>query len=150
MNGVNHRLLQVFHRFRQLPFSVLLPDTISRNDFTTLMCIAHAGGKSAGEAISISTLAKKLCVTAPAVSRTIRSLEEKGLVYRETDSRDRRNTFVKLTDAGRMILKQSEREMNDLVDAAFQNMEQEDVERLLDYLDEFQSRMQTELEKRKK
>ena len=40
--------------------------------------------------------------------------------------------------------------MNDLVEAALLNMKQEDVERLLDYLDEFQTRMQTELEKRKK
>lgn len=38
----------------------------------------------------------------------------------------------------------------DLVEAALLNMKQEDVERLLDYLDEFQTRMQTELEKRKK
>ena len=80
----------------------------------------------------------------------MRSLEEKDLIYRETDSKDRRNTFVRLTDAGKKILKQSEQEMNDLVEAALLNMKQEDMERLLDYLDEFQTRMQTELEKRKK
>ena len=150
MSSVNHRLFQVFHRFRQMPFSVLLPDEISGNEFTTLMCIGHVGDKDGETAISISALAKKLRVTTPAVSRTMRSLEKKGLIYRETDSKDRRNTFVRLTDTGKKILKQSELEMNDLVEAALLNMKQEDVERLLDYLDEFQTRMQTELEKRKK
>lgn len=150
MSSVNHRLFQVFHRFRQMSFSVLLPDEISRNEFTTLMCIAHTGDQEGETAISISALAKKLCVTTPAVSRTMRSLEEKKFIYRETDSKDRRNTFVRLTDTGKSILKQSEQEMNDLVEDALQNMNQEDVERLLDYLDEFQNRMQMELEKRKK
>ena len=45
MSSVNHRLFQVFHRFRQMPFSVLLPDEISGNEFTTLMCIGHVGDK---------------------------------------------------------------------------------------------------------
>lgn len=65
MSSVNHRLFQVFHRFRQMPFSVLLPDEISGNEFTTLMCIGHVGDKDGETAISISALAKKLRVTTP-------------------------------------------------------------------------------------
>ena len=86
------------------------------------MCIGHVGDKDGETAISISALAKKLRVTTPAVSRTMRSLEKKDLIYRETDSKDRRNTFVRLTDTGKKILKQSELEMNDLVEAALLNM----------------------------
>ena len=74
MSSVNHRLFQVFHRFRQMPFSVLLPDEISGNEFTTLMCIGHVEDKDGETAISVSALAKKLRFPQPAVSRTMRSL----------------------------------------------------------------------------
>lgn len=149
MSEVNHRLFDLFHHFRQLPFSALLPDGISRNDFATLMCIAHADGKSKDEAISVSTIARKLRMQVPAVSRTIRGLEEKELVTRETDTKDRRNTFVRLTADGKRVSDEVEQEMCEVVNIALQNMKKEDVERLLDYMDEFQSRIQTELEKRK-
>ena len=36
----------------------------------------------------------------PAVSRTLRGLEEKGYVERSADKKDRRNTYISLTEQG--------------------------------------------------
>ena len=150
MDNWNHRLFKIFHRFHQLQRSDLMPEEISRNDFATLMCIEHVGNKSESFAVSISTLAKALMVSTPAVSRTIRGLEERGLVLREIDTKDRRNTFVKITDRGKNILRLSEQKMNDFTSTVMKNMKQEDMERLLEYLEQFLDTACEELERRKK
>ncbi len=48
-----------------------------------------------------SDIAKRLRITAPAVSKMLRSMEEKGYVERRVDEKDRRNTRVSITPDGK-------------------------------------------------
>ena len=48
-----------------------------------------------------SDIAKRLGITAPAVSKMLRSMEEKGYVERRVDEKDRRNTRVSITPDGK-------------------------------------------------
>lgn len=50
--------------------------------------------------ITSSELAAKTKTLPPAVSRTLRGLEEKGYVERSVDKKDRRNTYISLTEKG--------------------------------------------------
>lgn len=52
------------------------------------------------EGMTISELAEKIHVSPPAISRSIKGLEEKKWINRFVDPNDRRTTFVVLTDLG--------------------------------------------------
>ena len=50
--------------------------------------------------IGVSELARCSFMSPPAMSRTLKSIEEKGLAERMIDSKNRRKTYVRLTQAG--------------------------------------------------
>ena len=79
----------------------LLGVAVLRRDFSQgefeLLGAVHFCEKNGA---SISVLAEWMDVSLPAVSRTVRSLEEKGYVVCEADSADRRNVTVRLTERG--------------------------------------------------
>ena len=49
---------------------------------------------------AISDLQKKMEISPPALSRLLRGMEEKGLCVRSIDPKDRRSSYVSLTEAG--------------------------------------------------
>ena len=59
---------------------------------------------SAGGSLRVTTLAERLCVDAPAVTRKIQQLERLGLVARDADPDDGRAHRIRLTDEGRETL----------------------------------------------
>lgn len=61
-----------------------------------------------GETIYVSVLARALHESMPSISRTLRMLEQDGLVARETDPADRRKTRVRITDQGNVARLQCE------------------------------------------
>ncbi|MHB8170869.1 MAG: MarR family winged helix-turn-helix transcriptional regulator [Thermincolia bacterium] len=74
----------------------------------------------AHDKVLIGDIAKSRGVSYPAVTKAITKSEEKGLVVREHDPTDRRNTFVHLTDCGRLlatqILPDKIKRMKDLIE----------------------------------
>lgn len=56
--------------------------------------------KTNPEGCTVSTLTRLMRVPQPAVSRTLRGLENNGYIRREVCREDRRNTYVTLTAAG--------------------------------------------------
>ncbi len=53
-----------------------------------------------GEHITVAETAKRLNVSMPSVSRTLKGLSEKGLVKRDLDKNDRRSVRIVVTKAG--------------------------------------------------
>ena len=53
------------------------------------------------DGLTFSALSEKLLVTAGNLTGIVDRLEKQGLARRETNPRDRRQTFIKLTDEGR-------------------------------------------------
>ncbi len=51
--------------------------------------------------LRVSDLVRAMEIPAPLVSRTLKSMEEKGWIWRETDRNDRRSTLVLSTAEGR-------------------------------------------------
>lgn len=62
-----------------------------------------------GEYVSSGELSRRMGLSASRGSRIIETLIVKGLLDRETDSRDRRSTLIGLTEAGAGLLKNIER-----------------------------------------
>ena len=55
-------------------------------------------------------LATALKVSAPAVAKTARVLERKGLIRRREDASDRRRVLVSLSDAGRKAAERAQKD----------------------------------------
>lgn len=69
-------------------------DVLSYTLASLLLNIARSGPVSAGE------LASTEGVSAPSVTRSLKRLEDRGLITRSTNPRDRRTAVVELSEAG--------------------------------------------------
>ena len=70
-------------------------DEVSLNEYNVLYAL-----KKAGCALRQSELTKQVLLSQPALSRLLERLEQRGLVTRSTDSRDKRGVLIALTDEG--------------------------------------------------
>lgn len=104
---------------------------ISHSEFCLLNIIRD--GK---DGITVSEIAAELDVTPPAVSRSLKSLESRGLVIRETDLLNRRNTMVRLTESGLDFLEKSRKQMDGLMEYVTEKMGMERKKQLYELLGE--------------
>lgn len=126
-----YKLVEQFRRIRQFMNSVPLKTGISHSEFCLMNIIMD--GK---DGITVSEIAAELDVTPPAVSRSLRSLESRGLVSRETNLLNRRNTMVKLTENGRIFLEKSRKQMDAVMEYVDEKMGEERKKQLYELLAE--------------
>ena len=96
MKDAFEKLFRAVHQFKKLNVSDLVPG-LSSSEFSVMGAILQMGENGK---ITSSELAAKTKTLPPAVSRTLRGLEEKGYVERSVDKKDRRNTYISLTEKG--------------------------------------------------
>lgn len=81
--------------------------------------------------VRVSRLRDAMCMTMPAVSQFLRTLEEKGLIRRETSPTDRRVTLVSVTEKGKDILDESQKQFNQMLDKLIEQYGPNDLEQLI-------------------
>ncbi|MCC7466401.1 MAG: winged helix-turn-helix transcriptional regulator [Saprospiraceae bacterium] len=59
------------------------------------------------EKCKVSYLAQEFCLTKPTVSEAVKSLEQKGLIVRQTEITDTRSHTIHLTEAGKWVVAQA-------------------------------------------
>ncbi len=143
-------LLQLFWQIRktvQRSIQQADPGT-SRGDIIMLerlhyiiRCSGHDG------AVPVSALPEHLRMLAPAVSRTLRQLEEKGLVERIPDPHDHRKALVRLTEKGEHIRLKAEDRMREYMHRVIDRVGEETFARMLDDLSTWEQAMQAELKR---
>ena len=75
------------------------------SEFSVLCCTEQYPRKNNGTAASVAEIAARMGVSVPAVSRTLRSLQERSLIERRVDEDDRRSVRVTITEEGREQLR---------------------------------------------
>lgn len=85
-----------------------------------------------GDEMGQEQLVEQLDVSKPAVSRTLDSLEEKGLIIRLQNPKDRRVHTILLTDQARQIGPAVVRAYNQLYAVAMRGISQEELDRFVD------------------
>ena len=145
MGTTYEELFQAMSKFRKLKFSDLFPN-ISRAEFFTMSMIMDKGENGK---ITISELASKAHVLPPAMSRTIRGLENKGYVERNVNKQDRRNTYVELTDEGKKITLRTRKTMCEFGRAVMDQLDEEEMKRLISYLNHIYVIAEKEIKARK-
>ena len=148
MKEEQKEFFDTMNSFRKLNISSMLP-SINHGDFGILKMIDYCNQHSDGQGVKVSTIVRCKKVPAPAVSRSLRSLEQKGYIIRSVDRYDRRNTYVELTDEGYKIFRETEGIMSDFADAVFGQMGDENMKRLNAFLREFLAAAEKEVALRK-
>ena len=87
------------------PASLLIGMTPS--EFSVVCCVSNLPKRNGGKPVTVAEIAQEMCVSVPAVSRTLRSLQEKGWITREVDENDRRSVRVTVTEAGAALLEEN-------------------------------------------
>ncbi len=102
-------IISMMHQFRSLNLFALLP--LTRQNYMVLFSIRCLQEKQP-ENLTVSAVANQMETMQPAVSRTLRGLEQQGMVVREVSRTDRRNTCVALTEEGTAALKEADEMLN--------------------------------------
>ncbi len=146
-DGWKAELLEAFQRFHKLNFSCVLPE-MTHSEFCTLKSIQMCGRKNRenGHGTRISDVVKHMQVPPPAVSRTLRTLEEKEMILRSVNKMDRRNTMVELTEQGEQILCEAEKRIEEFQYRIFVQTGQEEIDQFIRILNHIYDIARSELE----
>lgn len=125
----------------------LVPDITKLEGMTDGGRQALQWGK--GRTDGFPELTAKLKAKGPAVSRTLKTLEDKGYIERDVNKADRRNTYVKLTASGEQKQEECEQIMSSFAHAVISKIDRDDMEQLIDCLNELYEASREEIEDRK-
>ena len=77
MDDLFTRFFSALYQFHKLHMGDLVPD-ITKIEGMTMLAIRHCNGEMGKEELTVSELTAKLKAKGPAVSRTLKTLEDKG------------------------------------------------------------------------
>lgn len=119
MKQEQRALFETIHAFRRLNISEMLPN-IAHGDYGVLKMIDYCNRHAEAETgVKVSHVAQRMELPVPAVSRSLRTLEERGLIQRTVNRSDRRTTYVAVTDSGKALLAEADSILSDFADAVF-------------------------------
>ena len=96
--------------------------------FPMLEGLAHTiSTRGQNGAVYVSDFAREAHQPLPAISRSLRQLEQDGLVLREADPADRRKTLVRITPKGYELCHQCEQALRDYFASVLARLEPEQV-----------------------
>ncbi len=120
---------------------------LPKSEVVALVAISRLAKENPDKPVYASTVAGKLGVTAPAVSRTLNRLEEKKLIQRMIDQCDRRNVVVVLTEDGKSALDSTIAKLSDFVDRALSHLNDEEILQFTRLYNKIYEGMKSELAK---
>lgn len=91
--------------------------------------------------IELKNLSKDLYVSTSSLCILLNKLVEKGYVYREEDSKDRRNTFYGITEEGEKIFLEEINEILSIIESKLSGISDNEISKLLAAMSEVDSIM---------
>ncbi len=140
-NDISFEIDDKFRRVRQALMHMPIAEGISHSEFGLMNVI---NDNMTPDGITVSRIASIMDITPPAVSRTLRSLDEKGYIERRINVLNRRSTIVTITESGMKILSSAQDNMLGMMSFISERMGNEQVTEfnrlfgdVLDYMAEF-------------
>ena len=144
-------LIGIMRSFRKLHLFKLVPE-LNHGEIMIIGTIAPGGCRREmlddDKGMKVSDIVKATKAPAPAISRALSSLEEKGLIERTADRSDRRNTLVSLTEKGIQMNEHVISTFDEYMDGVFGRLDDKEIEKGLEAIGKLLSAAQTELEER--
>ena len=129
MKDAFEKLFRAVHQFKKLNVSDLIPG-LSSSEFSVMGAILQMGENGK---ITSSELAAK-----------------KGYVERSVDKKDRRNTYISLTEKGWKKGEEVRDRMQDFGCSVMSQLKEEDIDQLVAYLDRIYEIAEKEIDTRKR
>lgn len=150
MKEEQRTFFNIMNSFRRMNLGSMLPN-ISHGEYGILKMIIICNEKceDAENGVKVSHIVKYSKLPAPAVSRTMKGLEEKEYILRTVDKKDRRNTYVELTQKGKALMEEVDAIMSDFADTVIGQLGEETMRKLNHYLGKLVDTAEAEIEKRK-
>lgn len=148
MDDLFTRFFSALYQFHKLHMGDLVAD-ITKLEGMTMSAIKHCSGEKGKEELTVSELTAKLKAKGPAVSRTLKTLEDKGYIERDVNKADRRNTYVKLTISGKQKVEEYEQIMSSFAHAVIAKIDRDDMEQMIECLNELYEASREEIADRK-
>ncbi|MGM9611887.1 MAG: MarR family winged helix-turn-helix transcriptional regulator [Butyricicoccus sp.] len=120
------KFFHAMHRFRRLR----IPERIGmlpRAEHILLESI-RSGLDEDGTPLNAACMARQMHISAPAVSRTMRRLRERGYITADPNPEDRRLLRAQITPEGRERMEEDRRKMDALVSGALAQLEPGEAE----------------------
>lgn len=114
INWNSLELAEQFRRIRHLTSCIMSYSGLSHSEFC-LISIIKAYEEQGG--VIVSDIVSEMKVTPPAVSRSLKSLESRGLLQRETNALNHRNTTVRLTEKGSEVFDSACKTFGEVMDS---------------------------------
>lgn len=86
-----------------------------------------------------STIAEAACLLLPSLTRTLRSMEDDGLIARRGDNADRRKTMVRISEKGQAVLADNIHLSVELYRRVERELGSDKLHQLLDLLEDLQA-----------
>lgn len=90
-----------------------------------------------GENIAVAEAAKKHGVSVSFISKTLKSLEEKGYIERVSDKNDRRSVRISVTESGKEVVDRFFGSLFSLLDRATREFSKTEIENMIDFFKKF-------------
>lgn len=140
---IHTRMMDAFHRIRRVNISAMME--LPQSEFFALQIISRYEQEHPDrEGIYVSELAEKLRIASSQTSRMLRNLEERHFVGRMVDTKDRRNTYVFLTEEGQEICSSTKKRLMAYVAQVREKMGEERIEELIRLCNEMAEIMEQE------
>ena len=127
--GLSRRLFDAASRMRKQRQEPPAPEGITPAEMYTIMAVSRLEGE--GRKVRSGDIAKCGHATPSAVSQTLKSLEEKGLITRQRDKGDSRAVTVHLTEDGHAFSARGRELHEQMIDEVLTYLGPEDAEHLV-------------------
>ena len=127
--GLRRRLFDAAARMRKQRKEPPAPEGVTPAEMYAIMAVSRLEGE--GRKVRSGDIAKCGQATPSAVSQTLKSLEEKGLITRQRDKGDSRAVTVHLTEDGRAFSARGRELHEQMIDEVLTYLGPEDAEHLV-------------------
>ena len=127
--GLRRRLFDAAARMRKQRHEPPAPEGVTPAEMYAIMAVSRLEGE--GRSVRSGDIAKCGHATPSAVSQTLKSLEEKGLITRQRDKGDSRAVTVHLTEGGRAFSARGRELHEQMIDGVLTYLGPEDAEHLV-------------------
>lgn len=138
--------VHVVNQYRML-FSRQSPFELSKNEFIILHAVSQLQGKRENGQVcgtTMTAITDLLRCSKPAVSKSVRLVEEKGLIERRTDEKDRRNVYIVLSPEGEAVFIRLRDQMLQMLQRIGDKMGEDDMEEMTRLLAKFYAILEQE------
>lgn len=148
MDEIYGRLYAALDRLHRLKIGDLFQG-ITKKDCMTLLAIDHFNKEKEDGMLTVSELAAKTHTKPSAVSRSLKILEERGLIERTVNRDDRRNTYVTVSEKGKDEWKRMEAVCLEFARSVLSRMDEREIENLISYVNHFAAIAEEEIARMK-